>query len=381
MAAAAAASADGMSSAFSDLFFDSMTGKFSDLREFATNTFKAIARSISDQLGKKVTSEIIGVTGGIGGLFKKKPVTQEDMDARRKELPSLDELKTKTTAAKEVGAVNILRGLLAESGKQFDGIMVRGANLFVDSLITALKQVPMQAIRGVGSAAKGVGRSALGVGRSINDASGNLFGLSPIGGEGIKHGALSQQEVDAGLLQIGRKRIETEQQSVDIQTEHNETLKTSTSSLSGLIGKLGQMFPIMAGGGFDTGIKSDSTFQTGLKMSGWDPKNKGWLGSLFDVGMSFLPFAEGGITNLADSAVGIAKQPTFAAIAEKEPEAITPLSKFAELVKPTTINIQAIDSKSAAQWFGDNKELVMGTLFSNRSNVVSKLSPVSRGPF
>lgn len=96
-------------------------------------------------------------------------------------------------------------------------------------------------------------------------------------------------------------------------------------------------------------------------------------------------FDKGGITSLAgiNGSAQIASRPTLAAIAEKpgSSEAIVPLDKFASLIKPTNINISAIDTQSFAEFVQKNSDVIANAVLGVKgSPVIKGLSPFSMSP-
>ena len=150
------------------------------------------------------------------------------------------------------------------------------------------------------------------------------------------------------------------------------TSKTATGSGGGLVGKVGAFFSkgsgsISATGGGPSQVPVASGFSK-------------FLSSVRNV----LPFAKGGITSLAgigDSAQ-ITSRPTLAAISEKgQSEAIVPLDKFASLIKPTNINITAIDTQSFAEFAQKNGDVIANAVLGVKgSPVIKGLSPFSMSP-
>ncbi len=166
-------------------------------------------------------------------------------------------------------------------------------------------------------------------------------------------------------------------------------LSKLTGGLSSFIGKIGGLFGGATGGAVSAGAgllgaisggpKKGSFFGGGSFLGGF-----GGIGGIIGGVGKLFGFQEGGVANLQNIGGNalIARSPTTATISEKEPEVISPISKLRDMLGPTTINVNAIDSKSAAQWFSENKELVAGTLFSMKgSTSISKLTPFNSGPF
>ncbi len=87
---------------------------------------------------------------------------------------------------------------------------------------------------------------------------------------------------------------------------------------------------------------------------------RGGISSL-DFEADLVKFAKGGVANMAklDSSNVITKRPTLAAISEKgQREAIVPLDKFADLIKPTTFVINALDAQSFQEYVKANKDTI-----------------------
>jgi len=87
---------------------------------------------------------------------------------------------------------------------------------------------------------------------------------------------------------------------------------------------------------------------------------RGGISSL-DFEADLVKFAKGGVANMAklDSSNVITKRPTLAAISEKgQREAIVPLDKFADLIKPTTFVINALDAQSFQEYVKTNKDII-----------------------
>jgi hypothetical protein len=147
--------------------------------------------------------------------------------------------------------------------------------------------------------------------------------------------------------------------------------KTATGSGGGLLSGIGNK---LFGGG-----------NSPISAVGGGPPIQAATGILSKIG-SFIahPFAKGGITSLAgigDSAQ-ITSRPTLAAISEKgQSEAIVPLDKFASLVKPTNINITAIDTQSFAEFAQKNGDVIANAVLGVKgSPVIKGLSPFSMSP-
>ena len=87
---------------------------------------------------------------------------------------------------------------------------------------------------------------------------------------------------------------------------------------------------------------------------------RGGISSL-DFEADLVKFAKGGVANMAklNSSNVITKRPTLAAISEKgQREAIVPLDKFADLIKPTTFVINALDAQSFQEYVKANKDTI-----------------------
>jgi|GEM_PF-5452587 len=157
--------------------------------------------------------------------------------------------------------------------------------------------------------------------------------------------------------------------------------KTATGSGGGLIGFVKGLF----GGA--------KTIPNNIKTSGSPQATSaggitGGLGGML-AAVTSLPkvfgFDKGGITSLAgiNGSAQIASRPTLAAIAEKpgSSEAIVPLDKFASLIKPTNINISAIDTQSFAEFVQKNSDVIANAVLGVKgSPVIKGLSPFSMSP-
>ena len=87
---------------------------------------------------------------------------------------------------------------------------------------------------------------------------------------------------------------------------------------------------------------------------------RGGISSL-DFEADLVKFAKGGVANMAKLNISnvITKRPTLAAISEKgQREAIVPLDKFADLIKPTTFVINALDAQSFQEYVKANKDTI-----------------------
>ncbi|MBT4731897.1 hypothetical protein HOB87_08010, partial [Candidatus Woesearchaeota archaeon] len=134
--------------------------------------------------------------------------------------------------------------------------------------------------------------------------------------------------------------------------------KTATGKGTTAIGLLSKASSFVKG--LFGGSSPNPTSVVGTSSTGSSLNTGGVTGGVGGVlsALTSLPkvfgFAKGGITSLAGipNSGMVAKQPTLAAIAEKpgSSEAIVPLDKFASLIKPTNINISAIDTQSFAEF-------------------------------
>jgi hypothetical protein len=162
--------------------------------------------------------------------------------------------------------------------------------------------------------------------------------------------------------------------------------KTATGSGGGLIGFAKNLF-------LKNKFANGKTIPNNIKTSGSPQATSaggitGGLGGILAAATS-LPtifgLAKGGITSLAGigGSAQIASRPTLAAIAEKpgSSEAIVPLDKFASLIKPTNINITAIDTQSFAEFAQKNGDVIANAVLGVKgSPVIKGLSPFSMSP-
>ena len=189
-----------------------------------------------------------------------------------------------------------------------------------------------------------------------------------------------------GLVQGVAAPGSAQQQSQAQQIANNATttIKTTLSSfgtkMRGIFSSLGNMLSGLLGA-----FSAPGKGHVGIALQNFSSSSSGWLGGIAGAVGSILPFAKGGITSLAGapSSAMVTKQPTLAAISEKgQSEAIVPLDKFADMIQQPSITINAVDTKSFAQYMHDNKEVVLGSLMSVKgSTAISNMNPFSKGPF
>jgi hypothetical protein len=99
---------------------------------------------------------------------------------------------------------------------------------------------------------------------------------------------------------------------------------------------------------------------------------RGGISSL-DFEADLVKFAKGGVANMAklDSSNVITKRPTLAAISEKgQREAIVPLDKFADLIKPTTFVINALDAQSFQEYVKTNKDIIASAVLDVKGSPI-----------
>ena len=189
----------------------------------------------------------------------------------------------------------------------------------------------------------------------------------------------SFNQAKALVGQQAKQQAQTVTQQVNSQMK--TTLNTFGTKMKNLFSSLGNMLSGLLGA-----FSMPGQGKIGLALQQYASTSSSLLGTAAGFVGSILPFAKGGITSLAkgvgDSAM-VTKRPTLAAISERgQREAIVPLDKFSEMLKPISVNINAVDTKSFAQYMHDNKEVVLGSLMSIKgSTAISNMNAFNKGPF
>ena len=142
---------------------------------------------------------------------------------------------------------------------------------------------------------------------------------------------------------------------------------------SGIFNSIKSLF----GKGGSSGNNTSSIWDTALKIGSTMFAHKGGIVDLQN-------FAKGGITSLAglNNSAMVTKRPTIAAISERgQKEAIVPLDKFADLIKPTTFVINAIDTQSFGEYVEANKDILASAVLGVKgSPAIGGLGSSGRGP-
>jgi hypothetical protein len=310
-----------ISKGFETFFFDAVTGKLKTLKETFANFGEGLLRSVSKALGDKATEELLSIVGKTGN---------QDHTLAVKDL----------TSTLQQTNLLLAKGVLTDKATTFKSL--------------------------------GTGTDAL---KNIASTTPGFGVLKDSSKAGLNESIVKEKSTAVTVSILDKVKLTMTNTFTKFSDFMSGLFKGVTGMFQGTTSAAGPTQP-----GFLSGIggKIAGAFGQGGKLSG--------VGSFFSGIGGFVKkifgFADGGITSLAGSLGGamMTTKPTLAAISETgKREAIVPLEKFAELIQQPSITINAVDSKSFAQYVNENKETLLGAINSVRSP--QNMGTMNAGPY